>query len=167
VPSVREGCGLEALWVRLAYLERMLQQLAEAVVCLRHEFESGRVGNLVELSSHVELLLLNQIKFAKLLERSLIRVGGRDLMRGSVAGAPGLNSTEVEVLRMLAEKPMTAPEIGRRLGKSREHVARTMNKLYRGGYVDRNVQSIPYVYTSVVMSRHVVLEEFPASTPTP
>jgi len=61
-------------------------------------------------------------------------------------GLDKLNSTELQVLNMLLEKSMPAPEIGRSISKTREHTARLMKKLYEEGYIERETNKIPYSY---------------------
>ncbi len=59
-------------------------------------------------------------------------------------------STELQVLSLLAETgPMTAPEIGKVVGRSREHSARLMRKLFDQGYVRRDQTRIPFRYSLV------------------
>lgn len=50
----------------------------------------------------------------------------------------------VEILRR--EGPKAAPELGKRVRKSREHMARLMKKLYMEGYVDRESNRAPFRY---------------------
>jgi DNA-binding Lrp family transcriptional regulator len=51
---------------------------------------------------------------------------------------------------MLAnEGPKSAPEIGRVVGRSREHTARLMKKLYEEGYIRRDQTRIPFRYSVV------------------
>lgn len=58
-----------------------------------------------------------------------------------------LTPTELKVLELLAvEGPLPAPIIGKTVGKSREHTARLMKRLYEQGYVDRETSRIPYRY---------------------
>jgi len=59
-----------------------------------------------------------------------------------------LSETEVRILRIIRENPeeATAPLIARRIGKSREHTARLMKKLYQKGYLVRDESKWPYVY---------------------
>jgi len=58
-----------------------------------------------------------------------------------------LTPTELKVLQLLvAEGPLSSPNIGRTVGKSREHTARLMKRLYEQGYVDRETSRIPYRY---------------------
>ena len=57
--------------------------------------------------------------------------------------------TELQVLSLLAERgPLSAPEIGRLVGRSREHTARLMKRLYQEeGYVNRDQNRIPFRYS--------------------
>ena len=72
----------------------------------------------------------------------------------SVVPPGSLNSittpTELQVLTLLAnEGPKSAPEIGRIVGRSREHTARLMKKLFDEGYVRRDQTRIPFRYSTV------------------
>ena len=72
----------------------------------------------------------------------------------SVVQPGSLNSittpTELQVLTLLAvEGPKSAPEIGRIVGRSREHTARLMKQLFDEGYVRRDQTRIPFRYSTV------------------
>jgi len=72
----------------------------------------------------------------------------------SVVQLGSLNSittpTELQVLTLLAEEgPKSAPEVGRFVGRSREHTARLMKKLFDEGYVRRDQTRIPFRYSTV------------------
>ncbi len=74
----------------------------------------------------------------------------------SVAGTEdgilaGLSTqTELQVITMLAEQgSKSAPEIGRTIGRSREHTARLLKKLYEEGYVKRDQGRVPFRYSLV------------------
>jgi CRP-like cAMP-binding protein len=72
----------------------------------------------------------------------------------SIVQPGSLNSittpTELQVLTLLAnEGPKSAPEIGRFVGRSREHTARLMKKLFDEGYVRRDQARIPFRYSTV------------------
>jgi len=59
-----------------------------------------------------------------------------------------LTDTEITVLEMLSkEGAKTAPEIKERVSLSREHTARLMKKLYEEGYLEREVDKIPFKYS--------------------
>lgn len=71
------------------------------------------------------------------------KVGGGDL------DAPNIthhNAIEF-VLHQITTKPKTSRDIQEVLGKSREHTARLLKKLYDDGLVKRNVNSKPYTYS--------------------
>ncbi len=58
-----------------------------------------------------------------------------------------LTPTERQTLQILSrEGPKAAPELGKRLKKSREHTSRLMKKLYLDGYVDRESNRAPFRY---------------------
>lgn len=58
-----------------------------------------------------------------------------------------LTDTELEVLTLIEELDEgSVPEIRRRIGKTREHTARLLKKLYENGFVDRNTSGMPYRY---------------------
>jgi DNA-binding MarR family transcriptional regulator len=86
-----------------------------------------------------------------------INVEEAALSRRVLAPAPELGTlpsittpTELQVLTMLAnEGPKSAPEIGRVVGRSREHTARLMKKLYQEGYIRRDQTRIPFRYSLV------------------
>ncbi len=72
----------------------------------------------------------------------------------SVVQPGSLNSittpTELQVLTLLANQgPKSAPEIGMFVGRSREHTARLMKKLFDEGYVRRDQTRIPFRYSTV------------------
>lgn len=58
-----------------------------------------------------------------------------------------LTPTERQTVEILGhEGPKAAPDLGRRMRKSREHMARLMKKLYMEGYVDRESNRAPFRY---------------------
>lgn len=70
---------------------------------------------------------------------------------GELGSLPSITTpTELQVLTLLAaEGPKSAPEIGRVVGRSREHTARLMKKLYDEGYIRRDQTRIPFRYSVV------------------
>jgi len=70
---------------------------------------------------------------------------GPTVSEGDVLGT--ITPTEREVLEILrVEGPKAAPDLGKRLNKSREHTSRLMKKLYMEGYVDREANHAPFRY---------------------
>lgn len=58
-----------------------------------------------------------------------------------------LNPTELRVLELLDEEgEMTVPRVMERIGKTREHTARLLKKIFENGFIDRTTGSMPYKY---------------------
>ena len=58
-----------------------------------------------------------------------------------------LTETELDVLTMIEELGEgSVPEIRDRIGKTREHTARLLKKLFDRGFIDRNTSGMPYRY---------------------
>ncbi len=82
-------------------------------------------------------------------------------------------STELGVLALLDEQgPKSSPEIGKHLGRSREHTARLLKKLLDEGYVLRDQSRIPYRYSlservkqGMAKKRTMVAEQEEVSSP--
>lgn len=70
---------------------------------------------------------------------------------GEAGALPSITTpTELQVLALLADRgPMSAPEIGKAVGRSREHSARLMKRLFDEGYVRRDQTRIPFRYSLV------------------
>jgi len=67
--------------------------------------------------------------------------------RGNDIVIAKLTPTEMKILRILATSgPKTASEIREVTGKTREHSARLMKKLYLERYVERDTLNMPYSY---------------------
>jgi predicted transcriptional regulator len=72
--------------------------------------------------------------------------------------------TDQEVLQiLLSQGPKSAPEIQKIIGKTREHTARMMKKLFEQGYVERDTSKIPYTYRINEKLRRVLEEELKKS----
>ena len=63
--------------------------------------------------------------------------------------APNMGFDDVveTVLGLITDKSMTSRDIQVTLGRSREHISRTMKKLYVDGFVERNMQTKPFSYS--------------------
>ena len=78
-------------------------------------------------------------------ERNILLPGGETGSLSSIT-----TPTELQVLALLSEQgPKSAPEIGNLVGRSREHSARLMKKLFEEGYVKRDQSRIPFRYSLV------------------
>ncbi len=65
------------------------------------------------------------------------------------ARTPNMSSDNIveAVLRLITEKSRTSRDIQITLGKSREHISRTMKKMSDDGLVERNTNAKPYSYS--------------------
>jgi hypothetical protein len=63
--------------------------------------------------------------------------------------APNMGFDDVveTVLGLITDKSMTSRDMQVTLGRSREHISRTMKKLYVDGFVERNIQTKPFSYS--------------------
>ena len=63
--------------------------------------------------------------------------------------APNMGFDDVveTVLGLITDKSMTSRDIQVTLGRSREHISRTMKKLYVDGFVERNMQTKQFSYS--------------------
>ena len=59
----------------------------------------------------------------------------------------GFDDVDETVLGLITDKSMTSRDIQVTLGRSREHISRTMKKLYVDGFVERNMQTKPFSYS--------------------
>lgn len=83
------------------------------------------------------------------------------------AALTNLTATELQVLQILTkEGPKPASELKTIIGRTREHTARLMKKLFNEGYVKRDVQKIPFTYNISEKIRKTV-EDALARTPPP
>ena len=58
-----------------------------------------------------------------------------------------LTRTERQIINiLLSEGSKTAPKIMEELNKTREHTSRLMKKLWQEGYIERDTNSIPFIY---------------------
>ncbi len=71
-----------------------------------------------------------------------------------------LTETEIDVLTILEESVEgSVPQIREKIGKTREHTARTLKKLYDKGFIDRNTSSMPYRYSIRKEIREMILQK--------
>ena len=74
-----------------------------------------------------------------------------------------LDNTVEVVLGLITDSTMTSRDIQITLGKSREHISRTMKKLFEDGYVERNIRTKPYRYSITQKGRQKLgLDQTPA-----
>lgn len=68
-----------------------------------------------------------------------------------------LTEYQLKILEILAtEGEKTAPAMKDKIGITREHTARLMKRLYDEGYVERDMQKMPYVYRIKEEAREIL-----------
>ena len=66
----------------------------------------------------------------------------------------GFDNAVETVLGLITERPMTSRDIQVTLGRSREHTSRMMKKMHEDGFVERNIKTKPFSYSSTEKGRH-------------
>ncbi len=85
--------------------------------------------------------LNEKIQQAPKLERNEMMLQTEDLPLSMIT------ETERCVLHMLVEEgSTTAPKVEKKIGKTREHTARLMKKLWQEGYIERDTHRMPFTY---------------------
>ena len=76
-----------------------------------------------------------------------------------VERTPNMSSDNIveAVLRLITDKSRTSRDIQITLGKSREHISRTMKKMTDDGLVQRNTNAKPYSYSITQNGRFQVV----------
>ncbi len=102
----------------------------------------GLIGELEQVKAKFASLQQKGVAAEPVLNRHQL---GRVVGEGDLLAA--LTPTERETVQILSrEGSKAAPELGKRLNKSREHTSRLMKKLYLEGYVDRESNRAPFRY---------------------
>jgi uncharacterized membrane protein len=162
------GVIVDALTARIRHWESITRKLRSEMETLAHHSEGleGAQANL--RTSHLQLF--NQVQEILAIDKRLVleleqlktkfsTVQQRTPAAESLPKRENLSATtdgdilaattptEREVLEILRlEGSKAAPELGKRLDKSREHTSRLMKKLYMEGYVDRETNHAPFRY---------------------
>jgi len=123
-----------------ARLERMTEHMTQSM-----DLERRLIGALGRVAGKVNQLISGPAVKEKAEPLERLAVDG--YLAPIEIAVSKLTLTELKVLQLLAaEGPLPSPSIGRTVGKSREHAARLMKRLYEQGYVDRETSKIPYRY---------------------
>jgi len=154
------GLGIELEKVKLSS-ER--SQVSDLVLLERIQRAEGLIEESLNWIKRVAELVPQQVNASRARPLSVSpatgvyeahsQVASRQIISPSGEAGP-LSSittpTEMQVLSLLSEKgALAAPEIGRLVGRSREHTARLMKRLYEEGYVRRDQNRIPFRYALV------------------
>lgn len=160
---------VDALSSRIQRSESVLHDLrADLETTTRHgDTLEGEQANLrvshLQMLNHLQEVLSNDKKLILEFEQLKSRLGSIQERSLATEGLPkrenlpaaisdgdllaSLAPTERRTLEILRDEGAKgAPELGKRLKKSREHTSRLMKKLYMEGYVDRESHHAPFRY---------------------
>ena len=155
-----------ALSPRIESLEKTVDQLRDTMVIETTEYATFRNTHLMlqskyqGLANSIEELVAQHKRMLQELEqlrsRMVVPTSASPVLPAlppqprtalpEDAALDRLTPTERQTLVLLTESPLPAPELGKRLNKSREHMARLMKRLYLEGYVDREADRPPFRY---------------------
>ena len=127
---------------RLEYYERQL-------IDLKIKLDAIDLENLSfsqEIPQNVEKI---EEKPAQVVEKPVEIVPKVEPAPAQVTRTPNMSSDNIidAVLRLITDKSRTSRDIQITLGKSREHISRTMKKMSDDGLVERNTNAKPYSYS--------------------
>jgi hypothetical protein len=105
------------------------------------------------MKKDIERIIENQNNLRKqinILEENVQKIGNDEkiqVIKGEGQLFSKSTETEMIILQFLMTGgAKTAPEVEHKIGKTREHTARLMKKLWQEGYIERDTHQIPYVY---------------------
>ena len=127
---------------RLEFYERQL-------IDLKIKLDAIDLENLSfsqEIPQNVEKI---EEKPAQVVEKPVETVPKAEPTPAQVTRTPNMSSDNIidAVLRLITDKSRTSRDIQITLGKSREHISRTMKKMSDDGLVERNTNAKPYSYS--------------------
>ena len=91
----------------------------------------------------------NEEKPIQVVEKQVQIVPAQVPSTTAVEKTPNMSSGDIveAVLRLITDRSRTSRDIQITLGKSREHISRTMKKMSDNGLVERNTNAKPYSYS--------------------
>ena len=91
----------------------------------------------------------NEEKPIQVVEKQVRIVPAQVPSTTAVEKTPNMSSGDIveAVLRLITDRSRTSRDIQITLGKSREHISRTMKKMSDNGLVERNTNAKPYSYS--------------------
>ena len=112
---------------------------------------------LIDLKIKLDAIDLENLSFSQEIPQNVVRneekpvqvVPEQTLVQPRVERTPNMSSGDIveAVLRLITDRSRTSRDIQITLGKSREHISRTMKKMSDDGLVQRNTNAKPYSYS--------------------
>ena len=127
---------------RLEFYERQL-------IDLKIKLDAINLDNLSFSQEMPQNIVKNEEKPVQVVEKPVQVVPEQAPNPPRVERAPNMSSDNIveAVLRLITDKSRTSRDIQITLGKSREHISRTMKKMTDDGLVQRNTNAKPYSYS--------------------
>ncbi len=127
---------------RLEFYERQL-------IDLKIKLDAINLDNLSFSQEIPQNVVKNEEKPVQVVEKPVQVVPEQVPNPPRVERAPNMSSDNIveAVLRLITDRSRTSRDIQITLGKSREHISRTMKKMTDDGLVQRNTNAKPYSYS--------------------
>jgi DNA-binding HxlR family transcriptional regulator len=135
-----------------ADLERM-EFYERQLIDLKIKLDAIDLENLTFSQETPQNIVKNEEKPAQVVQKQVEIVPEPTPNPPKVERAPNMSSDNIveAVLRLITDKSRTSRDIQITLGKSREHISRTMKKMTDDGLVERNTNAKPYSYSITQM----------------
>ena len=111
------------------------------------------VDNFIVINTKIDKLkttdkiLYNTLELFKKEQKELLQKPILKLPSNQRKSFVKLTRTEIQIIQiLLSEGAKTAPKIMVEINKTREHTSRLMKKLWQEGYIERDTNSIPFIY---------------------
>ena len=127
---------------RLEFYERQL-------IDLKIKLDAIDLENLSFSQEIPQNVVRNEEKPVQVVEKPVQVVPEQVPVPTRVERTPNMSSGDIveAVLRLITDRSRTSRDIQITLGKSREHISRTMKKMSDDGLVERNTNAKPYSYS--------------------
>ena len=127
---------------RLEFYERQL-------IDLKIKLDAIDLENLSFSQEIPQNIVRNEEKPVQVVEKQVQVVPEQVPVQPRVERTPNMSSGDIveAVLRLITDRSRTSRDIQITLGKSREHISRTMKKMSDDGLVERNTNAKPYSYS--------------------
>ena len=143
---------------RLEFYERQL-------IDLKIKLDAIDLENLSFSQEIPQNIVKSEEKPVQVVEKQVQLVPEQVPVPARVERTPNMSSGDIveAVLRLITDRSRTSRDIQITLGKSREHISRTMKKMSDGGLVERNTNAKPYSYS--ITQKGLSKLSGPGSTP--
>ena len=127
---------------RLEFYERQL-------IDLKIKLDAIDLENLSFSQEIPQNVVKNEEKPVQIVEKQVQIMPEQVPVPATVEKTPNMSSGDIveAVLRLITDRSRTSRDIQITLGKSREHISRTMKKMSDNGLVERNTTAKPYSYS--------------------